>query len=552
LFQVWAATEDVALVADGRELRGFARRADGVLELFVPGAGAGTRYGYRLDGAGPFPDPASRFQPEGVHALSEVIASEFAWTDGAYRPGPWEQTVFYELHVGTFTSEGTFAAAVERLGYLRELGVTAIELMPLADSPGRRNWGYDGVSLYAPNRNYGRPEDLRRFVDRAHAEGLAVYLDVVYNHLGPDGAYHRLFHPDFYSPGTHTPWGEALRFDGPARAFFLENGLYWVREFHIDGFRLDATHAIQDASEPHFLAEFTAAMGPGVRVVAEDARNLAMLPREYGLDGVWADDFHHQIRVALAGDRDGYFSDYDGSAAAIADTLRSGWFYRGQHSQFHGASRGTPTDGIDRSRFVICIDNHDQSGNRAVGDRMQNRVDDGAFRAASAVLLLAPETPLLFMGQEWASSSPFQFFTDHNEELGRLVTEGRRREFAHFVGFAGEVPDPQAEETFLRSKLRWEELDGEPHAGMLRWYRELLGLRRRLREEGRVCEVREANGAVEIGWHGNGDSVVCVACLTGESAVSVPEGAEVLLEGGGRCVVYRLATPASAVVLPPH
>lgn len=525
LFQVWTQSSDVELILEARPpITDFHLRDDGVREVFVAGLRAGARYGYKLDGAGPFPDPASRFQPDGVHALSEVIDPAFAWSDHFFEAPPWKESVIYELHCGTFTPTGTFRAAMEKLPLLKNLGVSAIELMPIADFPGRWNWGYDGVSLYAPSRNYGRPEDLRAFVNHAHELGLAVYLDVVYNHFGPDGAYHRLFHPDFYAPDVQTPWGEGLNYKGPVRQFFIENALYWIAEYHIDGFRLDATHAIEDESDPHFLAEFTEAVDSRAVVIAEDSRNLASLLRSDGLDAVWADDFHHQVRRALAGDRAGYYSDYDGSPASIARTLRNGWFYEGQHSQYRGHSRGTPTEDLERNRFVICIQNHDQIGNRAHGERLNHQVSAESYRAASGLLLLAPETPLLFMGQEWAASSPFQYFTDHHEQLGQLVTEGRRREFSDFPDFArAAIPDPQAESTFFRSQLKWMEREQPVHAEMLRWYTRLIELRKRILLEERDWKIREENGIIIIEWRA-ADSVIAVAvALSGRGRIAFPE-----------------------------
>lgn len=546
LFQVWSEADHIELIVDGGPavVPRPGLWADGLREAFVPGVGAGTRYGYRIDGQGPFPDPASRFQPDGVHGLSEVIDPAFPWTDGEFTPRPWNEAVLYELHCGTFTPAGTFAAAAEKLPALLQLGVTAIELMPLADCPGRRNWGYDGVSLYAPNRNYGRPRDLRALVNLAHELGLAVYLDVVYNHFGPDGAYHRLFHPGFYSRHEGTPWGDGLNFDArhsaTTRAFFIENALHWFEEYHIDGFRLDATHAIHDRSAVHFLAEMTATLhqrasdlGRQVQVIAEDARNLAILvhtPEEggYGLDAVWADDFHHQVRRALAGDNAGYYADYDGKPANIARTLSKGWFYEGQHSVYHNAPRGTPTDTLGRGRFIICIQNHDQIGNRARGERLHHQIPAHNYRAASALLLLAPETPLLFMGQEWAASSPFQFFTDHNAQLGPLVSEGRRREFAHFPEFSDEaarvaIPDPQAEETFLRSKLRWDERTAPAHQAVLRWYQRLIALRREIRSRSMQCTIRENSGLILLEWQDQLETfIVAVSLQTGGAWNATP------------------------------
>jgi maltooligosyltrehalose trehalohydrolase len=487
------------LLTDGSTPYPLVREGDGTFTGIVAGAGPGTRYRYRLDGGDAFPDPASRFQPDGVHGPSEVVdPSAFAWSDGAW-PGPsLAGLVVYELHVGTFTSAGTFAAVVERLTHLRELGVTALELMPVADFPGDRNWGYDGVVPFAPARCYGHPDDLRRLVDAAHRIGLAVLLDVVYNHFGPDGAYQGIFSPLYFTSRHATPWGDAINLDGEGSAmvrdYFVENACHWLHEYHLDGLRLDATHALHDDGPRHFLAELTSrvrASQPDRRVllIAEDHRNLTAMVRPeslggWGLDAVWSDDFHHELRVGLAGDHDGYFKDFVGSTADIATTMRRGWFFVGQRSEYRGEPRGTDPSGLDPARFVICLQNHDQVGNRALGERLNHQIDPAAYRAASALLLLAPETPMLFMGQEWSADSPFLYFTDHETGLGKLVTEGRRREFRGFSAFsergaAQRIPDPQSAATFERSRLDWAEVGREPHARVLRLHRALLALRQR-------------------------------------------------------------------------
>ena len=527
-FRVWApAASRVELVLEGHapasgpvEMR---KSHDGVFEATVPGARAGTRYRYRVDGQGPFPDPASRFQPDGVHGPSEVVDPRaFKWTDQNWKGPDPDRLVFYELHVGTFTKEGTFESAAEVLPRLAELGVNAVELMPLADFPGGRGWGYDGVCLYAPARCYGRPDDLRKFVDAAHRLGLAVFIDAVYNHLGPDGNYLSQFSPFYFSTSHSTDWGTGPNFDGEfsnfVEDFFVENALHWVHEYHFDGVRLDATHAIRDEGDRHVLElladRLHAAgdeLGRRVLVFAEDERNLAALvkPRAaggFGLDGVWADDFHHQVRRALTGEKEGYYADYSGSAEDLAATIKKGWFYTGQPSPRMRVPRGTDPAGVPPERFVVCIQNHDQVGNRAFGERLNHQVARAAYRAATALLLTAPETPLLFMGQEWAASSPFLYFTDHNAELGRLVTEGRRKEFRHFSAFTDphirtRIPDPQATSTFWASKLDWEEREREPHAGILRLYRDLLRLRQSepaLRPGG-TCDARSpADGVVAV------------------------------------------------------
>jgi len=459
---------------------------------------AGDLYAYLLDGEGPLPDPASRFQPQGVHGPSAVVDPRaFAWTDDGWRGVPLQQAVVYELHVGTFSETGTFTGVTERLPYLADLGVTVLELMPVADFPGSRNWGYDGVSLYAPSRAYGAPDDLRRLVDTAHRCGLAVVLDVVYNHFGPDGAYAPQFSPFYLSTRHHSPWGAAVNFDGEGsrqvREFFIENALHWLHEYHFDGLRLDATHALIDDSPRHFVAELAARVRASlshrrVLLIAEDERNLATIVRPpedggSGLDAVWADDFHHQARRLAAGDCDGYYEDFTGTTADLATTIRDGWFYQGQFSVHQGKRRGTDPSGVPPCRMVFCLQNHDQIGNRPFGRRLSHQIDSALFRALSALLLFIPETPLLFMGQEWAASTRFLFFTDHHVDLGPLVTAGRREEFSRFDAFAdpvtrARIPDPQASSTFENSRLVWNERIRAPHAGILELYRALLRLRR--------------------------------------------------------------------------
>ncbi len=500
-FRVWApVARAVELVLEDGSDRVLALRPDseGFYETTLEGVVSGTRYRYRVDGQGPFPDPASRRQPLGVHGPSEVVdAARFAWTDQGWPGIEMADLVIYELHVGTFSPSGTFAGVREKLSTLLELGITAIELMPVADFPGQHNWGYDGVCPFAPARCYGDNDDLRALVDAAHGMGLAVLLDVVYNHLGPDGNYLGVFSPFINSESHHTPWGQAINLDGPScgpvRAYFIENALHWLCEYHFDGLRLDATHALVDESPRHFLAELAeqahALSGPRRLVIAEDERNLAAIVRPgheggMSLDGVWADDFHHQLRRRLAGDSDGYFADFSGSADDVAKTIARGFFFRGQTVPRLGRSRGSDPSGIPAERFVFCIQNHDQVGNRALGERLHHQIDAAAYRAALALLLLSPETPLLFMGQEWAASSPFLYFTDHNQELGRLVTEGRRSEFKSFAAFSSpdaraRIPDPQDEATFARSRLIWEERGREPHAQVLQLHRALLDVRRR-------------------------------------------------------------------------
>ena len=460
------------------------KMADGYFTAVMPRASPGDSYYFYVDDRGPFPDPASRYQPKGVHGPSAIVnPASYQWHDSDWIGLALQDAVFYELHVGTFTPDGSFRSAADKLEYLRDLGVTAVELMPLADFPGDRNWGYDGVTPFAPARCYGTPDDLRYLVDQAHQLGLAIFIDAVYNHFGPDGAYQGSYSRHYFTKRHQTPWGNGINFDGPlsapVREYVIENALRWVHEYHVDGLRLDATHAISDDSPRHILAELASAvlhssagLGRRVHVIAEDSRNLTKLVEPVckggmGLAAVWADDFHHQMRRALTGDCEGYFAPFEGSTAAIAQTIRRGWL------------RGSDPRGVAYSQFVYCIQNHDQIGNRALGDRLHHGVDLASYRAASALLLLLPQTPLLFMGQEWGASTPFLYFTDHNPQLGALVTEGRRSEFGAFSEFSNAaIPDPQALDTFLASKLNWDELETESHAAILRLYKSLLHLRR--------------------------------------------------------------------------
>jgi maltooligosyltrehalose trehalohydrolase len=564
-FRVWApkaATVEVVLERPGD---GPARHPlekddeDGTFGGFVDGVWAGDRYRYLVDGQGPFPDPASRFQPEGVHGPSQVVdPGRFAWTDGSWRGVAQEELVVYELHVGTFSPEGTFDGVTARLPQLRDLGVSAVELMPVADFAGGRNWGYDGVDLFAPSHSYGTPDDLRRLVDAAHALGLAVFIDAVYNHFGPSGNYTAAFSPHYLSDRHKNPWGDCVNLDGEGsgmvREFFIENALHWVHEYHVDGLRLDATHALIDDGPRHFLDELAArvrATVPGRRILfhAEDHRNLHTMVRPgwaggWDLDGVWADDFHHQIRRGLAGDNEGYYRDYTGTVADLVATINQGWFYTGQHSVHLDHARGTDPVGIEPHRFVVCLQNHDQVGNRAFGERLHHQVDHAAYRAASALLLCAPQTPLLFMGQEWATTAPFLYFTDHEEDLGRLITEGRRREFRHFLAFVdpvarGRIPDPQAPSTFAASRLDWSERGREPHASFLRLYRALLDLRRSepgLRPGGHAPYQAVAQDDDSLLLRRNassGDSVLAVVRLRGSGAVDL-SGHAAASAGDGR------------------
>ena len=469
----------------------------GWYEARIAGAGAGTRYRYRLDGADVVPDPAARFNPGDVHGDSEVIDPRaFEWTDTRWRGRPWHEAAIYELHVGTFTPAGTFRGVIDRLDYLADLGVTALELMPVADFPGARNWGYDGVLPFAPDARYGAPDDLKALVAAAHARGLMVVLDVVYNHFGPEGNYLHRIAPPFFTQRHRTPWGAALDFEGQdsrtVRDFFIHNALYWLEEYHVDGLRLDAVHAIFDASQPDVLTEIAAAAraGPGreriVHLVLENDRNEA---RPLARDGArrplhftaqWNDDFHHAMHCALTGESRAYYADYVAEPLTLLGRcLAEGFAFQGESSPYRGgAARGEPSAALPPEAFVNFLQNHDQVGNRALGERLHALAPAAAVRAAAAILLLAPQPPLLFMGEEFAAATPFAFFCDFEPELASAVRAGRQAEFAGLVDAGTTVPDPTAAETFARSVLDWSSLARAPHAGWHAYYRELLALRR--------------------------------------------------------------------------
>lgn len=488
-FRVWApGVRRLAVRAGGRDHR-LGPTGDGWLEAEVAGASAGTRYALVLEDGRVRPDPASRRQPEGVHAASEVFdAGRHAWQDGAWRGVSRDALVFYELHVGTFTPEGTLDAAAARLPDLAELGVTCVELMPVQPFAGDRNWGYDGVSLHAVHESYGGPAALQRFVDRAHALGLAVCLDVVYNHLGPEGNYVQELGP-YFTSRHRSPWGDGLDYDGPrsgpVRAFMIGAAVQWVRDFHVDALRLDATHAIEDGGRPHLVSEIAEAVraagraaGREVHVVAEDERNergvLDPPPAGWGADAVWADDLHHAIHALLTGERAAFLQDY-GAPDHVLRALAEGFAYQGEHSAYRGRRHGTDPRGLAPARFVTCLQNHDQVGNRPHGERIASLVPWDALSPAAALVLLGSGSPLLFMGEEYGETRPFQYFTSHSDPaLARAVSEGRKREL--IARGAGETPDPQDPETFRRSKLSHRR-DGR-HGALRDHYRALLEVRR--------------------------------------------------------------------------
>ena len=466
------------------------REDHGFFSGVVRGVTAGDRYWYLLDAMHRRPDPVSRYQPDGPHGPSAIVdPSRYAWSDGAWRGIDREGQVLYEMHVGTFTPEGTWLSAMARLEELARIGVTVLQMMPVADFPGRWGWGYDGVNLYAPTRLYGAPDDLRRFVDRAHTLGLGVILDVVYNHLGPDGNYLADFSPDYFTARYANDWGSALNFEGPrpARDFFVENPAYWVEEYHFDGFRLDATHEVRDASDEHVLAEQSARarLAAGARrlyVVAENDLQHSRLARQpanggYGLDALINDDYHHAALVALTGRRDSYYRSYAGSPQELVSCTKYGYLYQGQWYTSWERPRGESTFDLPATAFVHFLENHDQVANPSFGKRVHQLTSPGAYRALTALTLLGPATPLLFQGQEFGSSSPFLFFVDHHEGLSRDIRHGRRIFMSQFTGAdEADLGHPDDESTFRRCVLEWSERDA--NATHVALHRDLLAIRR--------------------------------------------------------------------------
>ena len=492
IFSVWAPDAKSVDLVLGERRFALEPLADGYWQADVA---ADTRRGYRysIDGSAAVPDPRSRWQPEGVHGASHVIAAEsLKAVPLEFHARPLSDAIIYELHLGTFTPDGTYAAAQRKLPYLAELGVTHLELMPLATFPGRRGWGYDGVDLFAPFPAYGTPQELAGFVRACHAQGLAVLLDVVYNHLGPDGNYLAQYGP-YFTDRYKTAWGAAINYDGPqsdeVRRFVIDNALMWLTNYGFDGLRLDAVHAIFSFEAVHVLEELSIAvkalgkaLGRPLVLIAESDLNDPRLIRAasrggYGLDAHWVDDFHHAIHRYFTGETEGYYADFQG-LQDVATALRDGYVYQGKYSVHRGRRHGRPPVGIEPQQLVVSAQNHDQIGNRAQGERLSMMLGVPQLKAIAALTLLAPFVPLLFQGEEWGAETPFLYFTDHQDpELGRRVVEGRSREFSAFR-WQGAVPNPQEADTFERSKLNWSELSAPRHAELLAWYRKLISIRR--------------------------------------------------------------------------
>ena len=547
-FRVWAPRcRSVDVIVDGRAVEALVQREGGLFEGRLEGVAEGARYKFRLDGARYRPDPASRYQPEGIHGTSVVVdPSRFVWTDGEFAGHAPGELVFYEIHVGAFTPAGTFEAIIPHLARLVDLGVTALQLMPIAEFPGSRDWGYDGVHLFAPHSTYGGPRGLRRLVDACHARGLSVFLDVVYNHLGPEGNYLAEYGPYFTDRHT-TPWGEAVNFDGPGsegvRRHVTDNGRMWVSEFHIDGFRLDAVHAIHDTSPVHILTEFAdavrgeaARVGRRVHVVAEshdNDRRLVLPTSEggLGLDAVWSDDFHHALHRTLTGETAGYYRDFAGDHH-LARAIAQGFTFQGEPSEYWGRPRGTPSADLPGDRFVIYLQNHDQVGNRPQGERLGVLVPFAAVKLAAGLLFVTPAVPLIFMGEEYGETARFQFFTSFlDRDLAEAVRRGRAEDLARFAWRNSATSDPNAPNTFVSSRLN-HSLAGAPrHRGLREYYRHWLMLRRThpaLGPEGKELTrvTQDAGGAVltVIRAAPGGDEVRLVANLTPKTQVVTLEG----------------------------
>ena len=564
-FRIWAPAVKNASVKIGDALTPMKREQGGWWEAQVDAA-PGADYQFVLDGDSyAVPDPRSAWQPHGVHGPSRILDhSAFSWTDHDWQAPSWPEAIVYELHLGTFTPEGTLDAARERTPYLKDLGITHVELLPVAAFPGSHGWGYDGVDLFAPHEPYGGPEALKRFVDACHAQGLAVLLDVVYNHLGPSGNYLGKFGP-YFTHNHHTPWGDAVNLEDrgshEVRRFFVDNALMWLRDYHFDGLRLDAVHAYMDRSAINFMEQLSietraleAETGRQYVLIAESDLNDPRMvsPREdngYGLDAQWSDDFHHALVTVLTGDNSGYYADF-GAIADLAKTLKQIFVNDGRYSPYRDRIHGRPVANLPAWRFLGYAQDHDQVGNRAKGERLSHLVSAGRARIAAALVLTAPFVPMLFQGEEWAASNPFLYFTDHDDkELGRLVSEGRRKEFAAFGWNPDDVPDPQDPTTFERSKLNWNELAQPGHADMLDWYKKLIALRRSTPDltDGSLAQV-EVKFNEEQKWLTMQRGAILVALNTGSdiAIIDVKPTEKMILASYG-----AIAVEQNTIDLPP-
>jgi maltooligosyltrehalose trehalohydrolase len=539
-FLLWAPqarSVSLHLLRGGGEFLPMEGLANGYHRAVLHTLDPGAQYFYQLDGDRDLPDPASRYQSQGVHGPSQVVDLDaFDWTDQNWQGTKLACSIFYELHVGTYTPEGTFDAVIRHLPELADLGITTIELMPVAQFTGPRNWGYDGVYLFAPQNTYGGPAALQRLINAAHQHGLSVALDVVYNHLGPEGNYLSAYGP-YFTDRYKTPWGQAINFDGvesdEVRRFFIDNALYWLEDYHFDALRLDAIHGIFDFGACHFLAELKSAvadlsqrLGRQLHLIAESDLNDSRILRDpehggYGIDAQWSDDFHHSVHTLLTRENLGYYSDFEG-ITPLASTLRDGWYYSGQRSNFRKRRHGNSPRGLSPAKFVVCNQNHDQVGNRAAGERLTSLVSFEALKLAAGITLLSPFVPMLFMGEEYGEPAPFQYFTSHGDpELVEAVRRGRREEFAAF-GWEGRVPDPQDEQTFSRSGIDHSLKVKEPHRTLLRFYRQLI----RIRDEQELGTsaartVRELGGCALLLMRQGASRQLAMLCNFAEFPVSL-------------------------------
>ncbi len=560
-FRIWAPTSELTLEVDGQPPVSMPAQPDGLREATLP-VGPGARYRYRLPDGTAMPDPASRLQAGDVNGASVVVDPRaYVWKNIEWRGRPWHEAVVYEVHAG---AAGGFKGLQAQLPRLAELGFTAVEIMPIADFPGRHNWGYDGVLPYAPDEAYGTPDELKSLIDAAHGLGLMVYLDVVYNHFGPDGNYLHAYAETFFRSDITTPWGASIDFREPhVRSYFIRNALYWLMEYRFDGLRFDAVHAI---SELDFLTEMSAEIhanvepGRRVHLILENEDNRASL-LESAFDAQWADDFHHCLHVMLTGESEGYYADFQDAARKLARCLSEGFAFQGEVAH-NGNPRGEPSGHLPPTAFVMCLQNHDQIGNRAMGERLAALADPEALGAATALLLLAPFIPMVFMGEEWGSKTPFLFFTDHDEDLGKLVREGRRKEFAHFAAFAdpdrrAAIPDPNARATYEASVADPAEAADSAHAAVQDFYRELLALRARYVTPGipgAVSEGADVLGpkAVVARWRLGGGGRLTIAMNLGDAPAPIgPVSGEMLYGTGDHMtrVVPEGALPARSTAV---
>jgi maltooligosyltrehalose trehalohydrolase len=568
--RVWAPTAQSVTVQCDDEGFSLISSEDGYWECDTANIPETHDYFVILDNVKKVPDPRSAYQPHGVHGASRFVDhGQFAWEDQHWESPPLSSAIIYELHVGTFSADGTFDGAIQQLDYLSNLGITHVELMPIAEFSGERGWGYDGVDLFAPHHAYGGPDGLKRLINACHRRGLAVLLDVVYNHFGPSGNYLREFGPYLTSRYT-TPWGDAINFDGPysdqVRRFFCDNAAMWLRDYHFDGLRLDAVHAIIDTSAIHILEELAshvANLGRETQrrflLIAESDLNDPRIIKSdesggYGIDAQWSDDFHHALHTVLTGETSGYYTDF-GDIADLAKALQHAFVYDGQYSRFRKRRHGRSAEGVNGNNFLGYLQNHDQIGNRAQGERASSLMSEARLRIGAALIMTAPFVPMLFQGEEWASSRPFLYFTGHeDQELGSAVSEGRKREFAAFGWKAEEIPDPQAVDSFHRSKLDWKEKDQEPHRSLLDWYRELIELRKHYED---LCDGRLDKVALEFDeraqWLVMTRGAIRVACNFSRDPqqLMIPEGGQLKMKSDGSIKVLgdHLFLPAESVAI---